>query len=158
MKFFYNRKNFYLFILSFSIIAILFALYIENVLQYNACKLCIYQRIPYVIAIFVSFLGYNYYKSDKLLILILIIFICSFLVSGYHFGIENSIFKEFSGCTINSNEILDKSKLLDTLNVMPASCKDVTFKLLGFSLAGINFILSFLIIALIVRNIFYAKN
>ena len=158
MKLFYNRKNFYLFILSFSIIAILFALYIENVLQYNACKLCIYQRIPYVIAIFVSFLGYNYYKSDKLLILTLIIFICSFLVSGYHFGIENSIFKEFSGCTINSNEILDKSKLLDTLNIVPVSCKDVTFKLLGFSLAGINFLISFLIIALTVRNIFYAKN
>ena len=158
MKFFYNTKNFYLFILAFSIIAILFALYIENVLQYNACKLCIYQRIPYVIATFVSFVGYNYYKSDKLLILTLIIFICSFLVSGYHFGIENSIFKEFSGCAINSNEILDKSKLLDTLNVMPSSCKDVTFKLLGFSLAGINFILSFLIIALTVRNIFYEKN
>ena len=158
MKFFYNRKNFYLFILAFSIIAILFALYIENVLQYNACKLCIYQRIPYVIAIFFSFVGYNYYKSDKLLILTLIIFICSFLISGYHFGIENNIFEEFSGCTINSNEILDKSKLLDTLNVMPSNCKDVTFKLLGFSLAGINFILSLLIIILGIKNLFYGKN
>ena len=158
MKLFNNRKNFYLFIFLFSIFSILFALYIENILHYKACKLCIYQRIPYIVAIFVSFVGYNFYKNDTLLILTLITFILSFLISGYHFGIENNIFKEYSGCTINTNEILNKSKLLEALNDIPSSCKDVTFKLLGFSLAGINFILSFLIIALIVRNIFYAKN
>ena len=158
MKSFYNRKNFYLLILTFSFFSILFALYIEYFLQYKACKLCIYQRIPYLLAIFVSFIGYNYYKNNKLLILILIIFICSFLISGYHFGIENNIFKEFSGCTTNTNEILDKSKLLNTLNNMPSSCKNVTFKLLGFSLAGINFVLSLIIIILTLRKLFYEKN
>ena len=158
MKLFYNRKNFYLLILSFSIIAILFALYIENVLQYNACKLCIYQRIPYIAAIFISFIGYNYYKNEKLLILTLIIFIFSILISGYHYGIENSIFEEFSGCTSNTGEILDKSKLLESLNNIPSSCKDVTFKLLGFSLAGINLIFSLLITTLTLRNIFYVQN
>ena len=158
MKLFNNRKNFYLFIFLFSIFSILFALYIENILHYKACKLCIYQRIPYIIAIFVSFVGYNFYKNDTLLILTLITFILSFVISGYHFGIENNIFKEYSGCTINTNEILNKSKLLEALNDIPSSCKDVTFKLLGFSLAGINFILSSLIITLTIKNLYYAKN
>ena len=158
MKLFYDRKSFYLFILAFSIFSILFALYVEYFLQYKACRLCIYQRIPYVLAIFISFLGYNYYKEDKFLVLILIIFICSALISGYHFGIENNIFKEFYGCTTNTNEILDKSELLNTLNNMPSNCKDVTFKLLGFSLAGINLVLSLLIIVLTLRNLFYEKK
>ena len=158
MKSFYNRKNFYLLILTFSFFSILFALYIEYFLQYKACKLCIYQRIPYLLAIFVCLIGYNYYKNNNLLILVLIIFTCSFLISGYHFGIENNIFKEFSGCITNTNEILDKSILLNTLNNMPSSCKNVTFKLLGFSLAGINFVLSFMIIILTLGKLFYEKN
>ena len=158
MTSFYNRKNFYLLILTFSFFSILFALYIEYFLQYKACKLCIYQRIPYLLAIFVSLIGYNYYKNNNLLILVFIIFTCSFLISWYHFGIENNIFKEFSGCTTNTNEILDKSILLNTLNNMPSSCKNVTFKLLGFSLAGINFVLSFMIIILTLGKLFYEKN
>ena len=158
MNIFIKKKNFYLFILIFSIFAIFFALYIEYILQYKACKLCIYQRIPYLVAIFISFIGYNYYNNDKILILTLIIFISSTLISGYHFGIENNIFNEFSGCTTNTNEILDKSKILDSLNDMPMNCKDVTFKLLGFSLAGINFMLSFLIVFLTTKKLFYEKK
>ncbi len=99
MNIFLNKKNFYLFILFYSLLAIFFALYVEYVLGYKACKLCLYQRIPYIIAIFISFIGYNYFKNDKILILIILIFSISALISGYHFGIENNIFEEFSGCT-----------------------------------------------------------
>ena len=69
-----KKKNFYLFILFYSLLAIFFALYIEYILGYEACKLCLYQRIPFLVAIFVSFIGYNYSKNDKILIFIIIIF------------------------------------------------------------------------------------
>ena len=39
-------------------------------------------------------------------------FLLSVLISGYHYGIENNIFEEFSGCTGNSLEIVDKTELL----------------------------------------------
>ena len=71
MNIFLNKKNFYLIILFYSLFAIFFALYVEYVLGYEACKLCLYQRIPYIIAIFISFIGYNYFKNDKILILII---------------------------------------------------------------------------------------
>ena len=82
----------------------------------------------------------------------------SLLISGYHYGIENNIFEEFSGCTDNSLEIIDKTKLLNSLKENVASCKDAIFKLFGMSLAGINFILSFLIIVYSFLIYFYEKN
>ena len=153
-----KKKNFYLFILFYSLLAIFFALYIEYILGYEACKLCLYQRIPFLVAIFVSFIGYSYSKNDKILILIIIIFSISFFISGYHYGIENNIFDEFSGCVNNSLNITNKAELLKSLNNKIPSCKDVIFKLFGISLAGINFLLSLLIVIYSLRTLFYEKK
>tara|TARA_B100001250_G_C19305683_1_gene573951 strand:+ start:107 stop:583 length:477 start_codon:yes stop_codon:yes gene_type:complete len=158
MSIFLNKKNFYIFILLYSLFAILFALYVEYVLGYKACKLCLYQRIPYIVAIFISFIGYNYFKNNKILILIILIFSISFFISGYHYGIENNIFEEFSGCTSKSLETIDKSEILKSLNDNIISCKDVNFKLFGISLAGINLLLSLLIIVYSIRTLLYEKN
>ena len=154
-----NRKNFYLIIFFISLISTISALYIEYVLQYQPCELCIYQRLPYLAAIFVSFIGFNYSNNDQILIVTIIIFALSDLLSGYHFGIENNIFDELSTCTNGSSDILNKSKLLESLNkTMPINCKDATFKILGISLAAINTILSILIVIFSIRTLGYEKN
>ena len=158
MNIFLNKKNFYLIVLFYSLFAIFFALYIEYILEYKPCKLCLYQRIPYVIAIFISFIGYNYFKNDKILILIIIIFSVSFFISGYHYGIENNFCVEFSGCTAKSLGTTDKQEILKSLNDNITSCKDVNFKLFGVSLAGINLLLSLLIVAYSIRTLIYEKN
>ena len=158
MNIFLNKKKFYLFILFYSLLAIFFALYVEHVLGYKPCKLCLYQRIPYIVSIFISFVGYNYFKNDKILILIVVIFLISVFISGYHYGIENNIFEEFSGCTASTLEIIDKSELLKSLNDNVSSCKDVNFKLFGISLAGINLLLSLLIVVYSLRTLVYEKN
>ena len=158
MNIFLKKKNFYLLVLVISILTIFFALYVEYILGYKACKLCLYQRVPYIFAIFICFIGYNYFKNDKILILVAIIFLISVLISGYHYGIENNIFKEFSGCAVNSLEIVDKVELLNSLNNNITSCKDVNFKLFGISLAGINLLFSLLIIIYSLRTLFYEKN
>ena len=109
MILFPNRKNFYVIIFFISLISIISALYIEYVLKYQPCKLCIYQRLPYLTAIFVSFIGFNYSNNDKILIVTIMIFTLSTVLSGYHFGIENSIFDELSACTSGSSDILSKT-------------------------------------------------
>ena len=153
-----NKKKFYLFIFIYSILAIFFALYVEYILIHKPCKLCVYQRIPYIAAIFVSFVGYNYLKNDKILILIIVIFSVSFFISGYHYGIENNYFEEFSGCATKSLGTTDKEEILKSLNYNITSCKDVNFKLFGVSLAGINLLLSLLIVAYSIRTLIYEKN
>jgi len=154
----FEIKKFYIIIFVFSLLSLLIALYIEFYLGYSPCKLCIYQRIPYLIAIFVTFLGISYYKNLIWLYFLLIIFFLSFLLSGYHFGIEQEIFKEFSGCTGNSINIIDKNELLKLLNSEVNTCKNVDFKIFGLSLATINFLLSFIIFILILKVIKNEKN
>ena len=159
MILFPNRKKFYLIILFISLISIISALYIEYILQYEPCKLCIYQRLPYLAAIFISFIGYNYSTNDKILIIIIMIFTISTIISGYHFGIENNLIEEISSCTNDSLDISNKSKLLESLSKsMPVDCKDATFKIFGVSLAAINTILSILIVIFSIRTLTYEKN
>ena len=151
-------KKFYLVIFLISIISLLGAVFIENVLEQNPCRLCLYQRIPYLISIFICFFGFNYYKNFLWMYLLLILFIISAILSGYHVGIENSIFEEFSGCTSENINITNKLDLLNNLKKTMPSCKNVDFKLFGLSLATINLIISLIISAISITLIKYEKN
>ena len=154
----FEIKKFYTIVFIISLLSLLIALYIEFFLGYKPCKLCIYQRIPYLISIFITFLGLNYSKNLFWLYFLLLTFFSSVLVSGYHFGIEQEIFNEFSGCVGNSLNIIDKNELLKLLNSEVNSCKNVDFRIFGLSLATINFLLSFIIFILILKVIKNEKN
>ena len=158
MKNFFEIKKFYTIIFIISLFSLLMALYIEFFLGYSPCKLCIYQRIPYLVSIFLTFLGISYSKNLFWLYALLLVFFSSFILSGYHVGIEQEVFKEFSGCTGNSLNITDKNELLKLLNSEVNSCKNVDFQILGLSLATINFLLSFVIFILIIKVIKNEKN
>ena len=157
MNFILKRKNIYLLIFIYSIIAVLSAIYIEKILGFLPCKLCVYQRIPFLVAIFICFLGYNYFKSDKILIVLILLFAISAVVSGYHFGIERGIFEEYGGCTNTNIDILNKEKILETLG-MAKNCKNVDFTVLGISLSGLNYLTSLLIVLISVRALIYEKD
>ena len=151
-------KKFYLLIFLISIISLLGAVFIENVLEQSPCRLCLYQRIPYLISIFICFFGFNYYKNFLWMYLLLILFIISAILSGYHVGIENSIFEEFSGCTSENINITNKLDLLNSIKKTMPSCKNVDFKLFGLSLATINLVISLIISAISIKIIKYEKN
>ena len=64
----------------------------------------------------------------------------------YHVGIEQGIFNESLLCELGINtNIQNTDELLKSLNKTPISCKDVTFKIFGLSLATFNAVLSILI-------------
>ena len=146
MKKIINIKNLYIFVCLLSLFSILSALYIEYVLGAIPCKLCIYQRIPYLLAIFTSIIGYIFLNQKLWLYIILLIFFSSFLLSGYHSGIENSIFAEFKGCISDNNNLLNKEQILNSFDEIMPNCKDVKFRILGFSLATLNMFISLIII------------
>ena len=80
-------------------------------------------------------------------------------MSFYHFGIEQSFFEESAICSLkNIFEIISKEEILKQLQSTSISCKDVTFKIFGFSLTTINMLISLILVILLV-NIFknYAK-
>ena len=140
----FSLKNFYLLVALLSILTLISAVYIEYVLGIRPCKLCLYQRVPYIIAIFLCFFGYSNFKNLLWGYLLILTFVTSLILSGYHAGIENNIFQEFSGCSANNLNITDKAELLNSLNENIPNCKDIGFTILGLSLATINLIISML--------------
>jgi len=148
-------------ILLFSIFAIITAYFIQYELGHQPCNLCLIERIPYIFSIIIILLFFFFQKFEKVVLIILsLTFFTAFLLSFYHFGIEQGFVNESLVCDLNSpsNE-LNKEALLDQLKEMPVSCKDVTFKIFGLSLATFNILIS-LILSVITMKLFlsYEKN
>ena len=155
------NKKFLIFLLIFISMGLTSALIIEYILDHQPCKLCLYQRIPYFLSIFLilKILIVRGYEKITLLILALT-FVISSLLAFYHFGIEQGFFKESLACTAtNLSENLSKDQLLAQLKQNIISCRDVNFKIFGFSLATINTIFSICLSAIFIRLfVNYGKN
>jgi len=138
-----------------SLISILSALFIEHVLGHQPCNLCLMQRIPYGLSIILIFLNYFLKKDEKFIIILLsLIFTFSFVISFYHFGIEQGFFEESSICGLkNATEIISKEEILKQLQTKIVSCKDVTFRIFGFSLTTFNMLISLVLIFLLIKII-----
>jgi disulfide bond formation protein DsbB len=157
-----QKQNAYLIFILFVILTVLISAYmVEYKLGHEPCKLCIYQRIPYFLAIFLIIEALFFKKNVKMTLLLLsLIFVISAGLAFYHFGIEQGFFKESLACTTgNLSENITKEELLKQLNQNIISCKNVDFKIFGFSLAAINTIFS-LILSVILAKLFmnYGKN
>tara|TARA_B100001741_G_C16527891_1_gene588019 strand:- start:1061 stop:1540 length:480 start_codon:yes stop_codon:yes gene_type:complete len=158
MNNFFNIKNFYFLLALLSICTLISAVYIEYAIGIKPCKLCLYQRLPYIVSIFLCFFGYINSKNPIWIGLLSLTFLVSIILSGYHWGIESNIFPEFSGCTANNLNILDKEELLNSLSEILPNCKDVSFRIFGLSLATINFFISLLIVLISLVVIKNEKN
>ena len=146
--------NTYLKIIFFiSIISILSALFIEYVLGHQPCNLCLIQRIPYGLSIILISLNYFQKKNERFIILLLIlVFSFSLIISFYHFGIEQGFFKESAVCGLkNVTEIISKEEILKQLQTKTVNCKDVTFRIFGFSLTTFNIFISLIFVFLLVK-------
>ena len=138
-----------------SFVSIISAYFIEYVLGHRPCNLCLIERIPYGLAIILIILNHILIKNIRFIILLLIlVFSFSLIVSFYHFGIEQGMFEESTVCGLkDTSNIVSKEKLLKQLQVQNVSCKDVTFRIFGFSLTSFNIIIS-LILVIFLSKIF----
>ena len=148
-------------ILVFSILSLSIAYFIQYVLGHKPCNLCIIERIPYIASIILISLIFIISKYEKIISsIILVFFIFGSIVSFYHFGIEQGFFSESLICELTNNNPLNKEELLNQLKKAEiVSCKDVTFRFLGFSLATINTIISLALSGImfkLIKN--YGKN
>ena len=131
-----------------SLASIISAYFIEYALGHQPCNLCLIERIPYGLAIVLIILNHILIKNKRFIILLLIlVFSFSLIISFYHFGIEQGIFEESSVCGLkDASNIGSKEELLKQLQVKNVSCKDVTFRIFGFSLTSFNIIISLILV------------
>ena len=156
-----SKKNLFTGIFLISFIALVSAYFIEYVLGHQPCNLCVYERIPYFLAILIVLINYKYNKLEKYLILSLaIIFLIATILSLYHLGIEQGFIQESLLCDLEKGaNIVDKDEILKQLQQKSISCKDVTFKIFGLSLTNYNIIISLLLTIGLTKIYFgYEKN
>lgn len=127
----------------------------ELVLGYAPCKLCLVQRWPYYIGIPVGLAallagGWSTKPGQALTWLFVLIFFVSIVLGVYHSGVEWKWWAGPTDCTGALNNtpmsIEDFRKSLKTVRVV--RCDDAAVRVLGFSFAGWNAIVSVLIVAL----------
>ena len=136
-----------------SLISIISAFFIEYVLGHQPCNLCLIQRIPYGLSVILIISYYFLNKGQQFIILLLtLIFFFSFMISSYHFGIEQGFFEESKVCGLkNTPNAISKEEILKQLQITSVSCKDVTFRIFGFSLTTFNVIISLVFVIFLTK-------
>jgi disulfide bond formation protein DsbB len=156
-----KNKIIFSLILLFSVFALIAAYFIQYVLKHQPCNLCLIERIPYVSSIIVISICLFTKKFEKLSLIILsLIFFSAALIAFYHFGIEQGFISESLVCNLNDeSNNLSKEALLNQLKKTSISCKDITFRIFGLSLATFNIFIT-LILGVITTKLFlnYGKN
>ena len=155
------NKKFLASLLIFIFAILISAFIIEYKFNHKPCNLCLYERIPYFLAILLIIKIFLIKKYQKITFLMLfLVFFFSSILAFYHFGIEQGFFEESITCaTGDLTNTLSKEELLILLKQSSISCKNVSFKILGLSLATINTIFSLILSVIFIRfYIKYEKN
>lgn len=141
-------RNLQVFLILISLLALSLAYISQYVFGLEPCILCLYQRVPYFIAIFIGVTSF-FVKGRARLFLVTLIglsYLSGAGVAFYHTGVENGVFKMQQECG-DSGEIEGsieamRQKLLGKTHV---PCDKPQFVFLGFSMAAWNFFFSILV-------------
>ena len=127
------------------IVLILSSVHLLEILGFEPCDLCLKQRWPWYISLVLAIVP-NFifqHKNSIFLLLISLLLFLGAVFAGWHAGIEWYLWEGPKTCvtqTIDySNNLLEKLK-----STSPApQCNQASFRVLGLSLAGYNFLISF---------------
>ncbi|WP_420548659.1 disulfide bond formation protein B [Curvivirga sp.] len=115
---------------------------------YEPCKLCLYQRLPWWLAIGLGSVAINFRRKVHLMVIFTVMGGLALLVgagiAGYHTGVEYKLWEGPSGCTgtVGSADMsLDELKAA-IMSAAPVRCDEIPWSLFGISMAGYNFLLS----------------
>ena len=139
----------------YSLTVLISVYFMEFVLGWKPCELCILQRYPYFIIIIISIALTvakikNINISSKLaIVLILAPIFTGLLIAVYHFGVENSYWRNISACSDQlSNVDINTDNLLSGLDEIKPNCSDPV-KIFGLSISGYNIISNILMIMIL---------
>ena len=124
---------------------ILSSVHLLEIFGFEPCDLCLKQRWPWYISLVLAIVP-NFifqHKNSIFLLLISLLLFLGAVFAGWHAGIEWNLWEGPKTCvtqTIDySNNLLEKLK-----STSPApQCNPASFRVLGLSLAGYNFLISF---------------
>lgn len=132
-----------------STVALATAYISQFVFGLKPCHLCLLQRIPYGVMLFLSGLGFICYKKPAIIRWVVWLGILALTVevglAAYHTGVEYGVFHGLEGCS--SGDIPEGGMTLEEIKQQIMSsdivrCDQPAFVFLGLSMAGWNTIYS----------------
>ena len=131
-----------LFILS--IIAITSALVAEFFFDLQPCKMCLKQRYPYYVIIFLATLFYIFKQNKNIWLFIFsqIALLYGFFYAVWHVGIEQKILPGPASCTGTLSQTNSIQNLKQQItNQAIVNCSEITWAVFGLSAATLNSLL-----------------
>jgi disulfide bond formation protein DsbB len=116
------------------------------------CILCLYQRVPFFLVIFISLIGVFFLHGEKiqkyLIFTCLAVLLANAGIAGYHTGVEKKIFKGPTTCVGGD---LNQAQTLEELDEMIkksriVKCSEPAFVFLGLSMASWNMLYCLMIV------------
>lgn len=147
------KKYYFLIVFIISSIIIVSAYILEYIYNFPPCKLCIYQRIPYFLILFVCVTSFLVEYRNIHFYAIFFLFFSSFLIASFHSLVERGLIEYNSGCSSSINDFESIEDLRNHLeSVALTKCDEIIFSIMGLSLANINSLISF---SLVLFNIYF---
>lgn len=153
-----TRFHFGLLIVAGSVAALAGALISQYGFGLYPCILCLYQRVPYVVAIVLGLLAaFAPYKIARpALFASAFVFAVGMVIAAYHVGVEQLWWESATGCTFDLKSDMSLDDLRAQIIGAPrALCTDIAWSLFGVSMAGYNVLYSG---GLFVMSLFAAKR
>lgn len=123
-----------------SAVALIAAFGLQYLAGLEPCPLCVWQRYPHVAVIALGLVGW-YWRAPVMLGLAALVLVGSAGLAAYHVGIEQGWWALPAGCVAGQGAG-SVDELRQMLAAAPPTCDQVSFTLLGLSLAGWNGLLS----------------
>ena len=140
------EKYYFLIVFIASSCILISAYILEFFFNHPPCNLCEYQRVPYFLLLLISLISVKI-KKIQLKFVALICFISSLIISGFHSLVERKLVEFDIGCTSTGSDIDNIEDLRNFLEQTPLiKCDEISFSILGLSLANLNFVISALLI------------
>jgi len=141
----HHDKLYFYMLIALSAISLSYAFFVEYVLGFDPCILCLYQRVPYYLLIVTGIGGLVFKRYKLCLYVALAIFFASIFLAGYHTGIEREFFSPSETCNrgFNIPEGASADEIREMLYDAPiATCTRASFKIFGISMTEWNLILN----------------
>jgi len=150
------KKYYFLLVFTVSLAVISGAYILEFFYNFPPCELCIYQRVPYFLILFICIISFFVKYNNIHFYSIFFLFFTSFLIAFFHSLVERGVIEYSSGCTSSVGDfesIEDLRMHLDSVSL--TKCDEILFSVMGFSLANINTIVS---LSLVLFNIYFIRK
>jgi disulfide bond formation protein DsbB len=141
--------------------SLILAYFVEYVLGFAPCPLCLYQRVPFFILLITGVIGIFTESYLKTTAVVLVTLLVSIGLAGYHTGIERGVFEASSHCRgeVDIPDNLSTKEAMKMIYNSPvATCTKPAFKVIGLSMTEWNLLLNLCMLVIVILIITIARD